>query len=235
MTNSRPRSTPARGRASSRYFVWIWYSDKRVVLVGRVLALDQQGEQLLVRRREQVVDVLAVLEPEQRVAVVGPAAARLEDLARDQRREVDLLRPDAVHLLAHDLRDVVLDDHAERQPRVDARRDAADVAGADEQLVARHLRVGRVVAQGPQEKGGESKHDQAPLRSGDRRSMYSLARSLRSLTPEGYLRGGMRLTTSSTLDAPRRIDRRADRGGARMSSAVARVCLSPVPAHPLSR
>ena len=26
MTNSRPRRMPARGRASSRYFVWIWYS-----------------------------------------------------------------------------------------------------------------------------------------------------------------------------------------------------------------
>ncbi|CPU66812.1 Uncharacterised protein [Mycobacteroides abscessus] len=24
MTNSRPRMRPARGRASSRYFVWIW-------------------------------------------------------------------------------------------------------------------------------------------------------------------------------------------------------------------
>ena len=27
MMNSRPRRMPARGRASSRYFVWIWYSD----------------------------------------------------------------------------------------------------------------------------------------------------------------------------------------------------------------
>jgi len=26
MTNSRPRISPARGRTSSRYFVWIWYS-----------------------------------------------------------------------------------------------------------------------------------------------------------------------------------------------------------------
>ena len=24
ITNSRPRSTPARGRASSRYLFWIW-------------------------------------------------------------------------------------------------------------------------------------------------------------------------------------------------------------------
>ncbi|SLH48601.1 Uncharacterised protein [Mycobacteroides abscessus subsp. abscessus] len=26
MTNSRPRRIPARGRSSSRYLVWIWYS-----------------------------------------------------------------------------------------------------------------------------------------------------------------------------------------------------------------
>jgi hypothetical protein len=26
MTNSRPRRMPARGRASSRYLVWTWYS-----------------------------------------------------------------------------------------------------------------------------------------------------------------------------------------------------------------
>ena len=26
MMNSRPRRMPARGRASSRYLVWIWYS-----------------------------------------------------------------------------------------------------------------------------------------------------------------------------------------------------------------
>jgi hypothetical protein len=26
MMNSRPRRMPARGRASSRYFAWIWYS-----------------------------------------------------------------------------------------------------------------------------------------------------------------------------------------------------------------
>ena len=32
MTNSRPRIRPARGRASSRYFVWIWYR-----VVGRSL------------------------------------------------------------------------------------------------------------------------------------------------------------------------------------------------------
>jgi hypothetical protein len=74
--------------------------DHRQVLVGRVLALDHEGEQLLVRRAEQVVPALAVLEPEQVVAVLGPAAGRLVELARQQGRELHLLRADPVHLLA---------------------------------------------------------------------------------------------------------------------------------------
>ena len=45
---------------------------QRQVLVGRVEVLDQEREHLLVRRAEQHVVALAVLEPEQVGAVVGP-------------------------------------------------------------------------------------------------------------------------------------------------------------------
>ena len=45
----------------------------RQVLVGGVEVLHHEGEHLLVRRPEQVVAALAVLEPEDAVAVVGPA------------------------------------------------------------------------------------------------------------------------------------------------------------------
>ena len=107
MTNSRPRRMPARGRASSRYFVWIWYSDHREVLVGAVLALDRQGEQLLVGGAEQVVGALAVLAAGTAVAVLGPAAGGLVVLARQQRREQHLLAANRVHLLADDALDVV--------------------------------------------------------------------------------------------------------------------------------
>ena len=79
---------------------------QRQVLVRRVQVLDQQREHLLVRRAEQVVGALAVLEPEDVVAVVGPAAGRLVGLARQQRREVHLLGADRVHLLADDPLDV---------------------------------------------------------------------------------------------------------------------------------
>src|SRR5690242_20972754 len=40
-----------------------------------------------------------------------------------------------------------------RSPGVDPRGGATDVSGAHQQLVARHLRVRRVVAQGPDEQG----------------------------------------------------------------------------------
>ena len=151
MTNSRPRRMPARGRASSRYLVWIWYSSQRKVLVGAVLPFHRQGEQLFVRRAEQVVVAAAILEPENAVAVFGPAVRRLVGRARQQRGEQDLLSANGVHLFAHDALDLAQHPQAERQPAVEARRDRADVAGADQQLVAGDLGVGGVVAQRAQE------------------------------------------------------------------------------------
>ncbi len=94
---------------------------QRQILVGGVEVLDQQREHLLVRRTEQVVVALAVLQPEHAVAVVGPATGRLVRLARQQGGEVHLLRADRVHLLPDDLLDVAQHLIAQRQPAVDAR------------------------------------------------------------------------------------------------------------------
>ena len=103
---------------------------QRQVLVGAVEVLDREGEHLLVGRAEQVVGALAVLEAEDVVAVLGPAAARLEGLLGQQRGEEQLLGADGVHLLADDALDVAQHAQAEGQPGVDAGADAADVAGA---------------------------------------------------------------------------------------------------------
>ena len=65
---------------------------QRQVLVRGVEVLHEQREDLLVRRREQVVGALAVLQPEDAVAVLGPAVRDLVGLARQQRREVHLVR-----------------------------------------------------------------------------------------------------------------------------------------------
>jgi len=120
---------------------------ERQVLVRAVQVLDHQREHLLVGGPEKVVTALAVLQPEQVGAVLGPAVRRLVRLPGQQRREPHLLRADRDHFFADDLLDLREHLEAQRQPRVDARRGAADVAGAYEPAVARHLGIGRVLPQ----------------------------------------------------------------------------------------
>ena len=126
---------------------------QRQVLVRRVEVLDREGEHLLVGGPEEVVGALAVLEAEDVVAVLVPAAARLVGLARQQGGEEQLLGADGVHLLADDRLDAAQHLEAEREPGVDAGAHPADVAGPHEQLVARDLGVRRVLAKGSQEQG----------------------------------------------------------------------------------
>ena len=61
-----------------------------------------------------------------------------------------------VHLLADDLLDALLDPETERQERVDAGAELAQVAGTHEQPMRRHLGVGRVVAEAGEEELGEA-------------------------------------------------------------------------------
>jgi hypothetical protein len=124
---------------------------QRQVLVRRVEVLHEKREHLLVRRRQQVVGAPAVLQPEDAVAVGGPAAGRLVRLPRQQRREVHLVGAGAGHLLADDRLDPRLDLQAQRQPREDAGRGTPDVAGAHEQPVARDLGVGGVFTERAEE------------------------------------------------------------------------------------
>ena len=131
---------------------------QRQVAVRRVEILHEEREQLLVRRGEEEVVAAAVLEPEQVVAVLGPAVRDLVRLPRQERREVHLLEPGGVHLLADDVLDVAVDDPPERQPREPARCRTADVAGPHEQPVRGHLGVGRILAKGPQEQGRHPQH-----------------------------------------------------------------------------
>ena len=142
----------------------------RQVLVGGDLALHHVGEHLLVGGAQEVVVAAAVLEAEQVVAVLGPAAGRLVVVAGQQRGELDLLRAHRVHLLADDARDVLQHGLAQRQPAVDAGRDPADVAAAHQELVARDLGVRRVLAQGPEEQRRHTPdHGSAPLTCGELR------------------------------------------------------------------
>ena len=75
----------------------------REVLVRGVHVLDGRGEHFLVRRAQQHVCALAVLETEEVIPVLGPAVRELVGLARQQRREEHFLAADGIHLLAHNI------------------------------------------------------------------------------------------------------------------------------------
>ena len=120
------------------------------------MSAKQEPDDLLVGHREDHVAAVAVLEPAQLRADRLVAAARPPDVGRMDDRHLDLLATDRVLLLADDLLDTVVDALAERQQRVDPRSELADVARPEEETVRRHLGLGRVVAQGREEKLGEA-------------------------------------------------------------------------------
>src|SRR5262249_31429036 len=74
----------------------------RKIAVGADLPANQVGHDLLVRRAEAEVAVVAVLEAQQLLPVLLPAAALLPQLARDDGRHQDLLCTGAVHLVPDD-------------------------------------------------------------------------------------------------------------------------------------
>ena len=83
-------------------------------------------------------------------------AARPPDVGRVDDRHLHLLAADPVLLLADDLLDPVADPLAERQQRIDAGPELADVAGSHQQPMRRHLGLGRVVAERGEEEVGQS-------------------------------------------------------------------------------
>jgi hypothetical protein len=115
----------------------------RQVPVGAQLQ-RQGGEDLLVGHAEGDVGPLAVAQAEHLLAHRVPTARPLPDLGRMHRRQDELLRSDAVHLLADDVDDLGPDPHREREQHVVARHQLADEASPDQQAVAGRLRVGGV-------------------------------------------------------------------------------------------
>ncbi len=130
---------------------------QRQVFVRVVEVLHEQREDLLVRRGEQVVGALAVLQTEDAVAVLLPPAALLVGFARQQRGEQHLLCSRGFHLVADDGLDLASHLESERQPGEDPRRLTTDVAGADQEPMRGHLGVGGVFAQGADEELGEAR------------------------------------------------------------------------------
>ena len=69
-------------------------------------------------------------------------------ISRGMQRRQEKLLPDLVHLLAHDGDDLVQRALAEEQIAVDAGAELADVAGAEQELVAGDLGVWRALHEG---------------------------------------------------------------------------------------
>ena len=148
MMNSRTRSKPPRGRGSSRSLTGKWYQSCGSSLYERS-SLRVERHRLLMRQRQDEAPARAILEVEDLGNRDTPG--RLPELGRRQHGHEHLLPADCVHLLADDLHDLLVHAPAERQERPEARADLADEAAAHEQLVARRLRVRRILAQSRQE------------------------------------------------------------------------------------
>jgi hypothetical protein len=104
-----------------------------------------EGHGLLVRERKEELSPRAVLE----VKELGDrdATGRLPQLARREHGHQHLLAADRVLLLAHDLRDLLVDTPAQWEKAPDPRAHLADVTPPDEQLVGHGLGVRGRLAQ----------------------------------------------------------------------------------------
>ena len=148
MMNSRTRSSPPRGRGSSRSLTEKWYQSCGSSLYDRISRAWNVNVSSCVIGRMNRRPLRSV---RWKSSGILSRPGRLPELDRRQQRAEELLAADRVHLLADDLLDLAVDPPAERQVRPEAGADLADEAAAHEQLVADRLRVGRVLAQGRKE------------------------------------------------------------------------------------
>ena len=128
--------------------------DLRKLLVAAELAAGDRGHDFLVGHAEAKLALEAVAQAEHGVAHGVPAAGFLPEFGGVEGREVDLLRADGIHLFAHDLLDLEQRPLGEKQVAVDASGELADVARAQQKLMARELGLGRSFAQGRDEEIG---------------------------------------------------------------------------------
>ena len=141
--NSRARMTPKRGPDLVAELGLDLVEVDRQLAVALELAAREIGDDFLVRRSQHHVAIVTVLEAQQFRTELVPAPGLDPELGRLRDGHRDLERAGAVHLLADDALDLAQDAQAHRQPGVEAAREAPDQAGAQHQLVAHDLGVGR--------------------------------------------------------------------------------------------
>ena len=110
--------------------------------VGADLPADDVGDHFLVGRPHAELGLLAVLEPQQLLAVIVPAPGFLPQLGRHHRRHEQFDGARARHLFADDVLHLADGAQPEGQVAVDAGGDLADHAGPQHELVTDHLGIG---------------------------------------------------------------------------------------------
>ena len=130
--------------------------DHRQLAIALDDVAQEDRDDLLVGHREDHVPLGPVLEADQLRPDLEVAPALLPDLRGMDDGHLHLLPTDRVDLLADDLLDPVADPLAERQQRVDPGPELAQVAGAQQQPMRRHLGLAGIVAQGREEQLAES-------------------------------------------------------------------------------
>src|SRR3954469_11460212 len=110
--------------------------------VALQLAPRKIGNDLLRRGLHDEIALVPILEAQELRPVRLPAARLLPELTGLHDGHDELEGAGAIHLLAHDPLHLAHDAQAERQPRIDARRQAPDEAGAQHQPMADDLRLG---------------------------------------------------------------------------------------------
>ena len=124
------------------------------VAVGRELLLHQRSRDLLLRRTEDELPTVTILQPEHQVPVSLPSTRELPRLGGQDDRHTELLGAGRVHLLAHDPFDLVHRSEPERHRGVDPRRHLPDERRSEEEPVRRDLGLGRILPERAREQLG---------------------------------------------------------------------------------
>ena len=115
---------------------------RRQLSVALEFAAGEVGDDLFVRRADDEVALVPVLQSQQLRPVLLPTARFLPELGRLDGGHEHLERAGAVHLLADDLLDLAQRAQTERRPGVDAGGEAADEPRSQHELVADDLGFG---------------------------------------------------------------------------------------------
>jgi hypothetical protein len=127
---------------------------ERQIPVRGELLLDERSDDLLLRRAEEELAPVAILQPEDQVSVRMPAPGELPRLGGKDDRHAELLGAGCIHLLAHHPFDLVHRSEPERHRGVDPRRHLPDERRPQEEPVRRDLGLGRILPERAREQLG---------------------------------------------------------------------------------